>query len=92
MKSGCYLMAACAMGGLGTGGRMLDAKSWAVNQGYVRSDCYLLISGESLAQKISQHYGTVYHNGYSFGRNSHHFWLLNASGKEVFNAAGLGYR
>ena len=92
MKSGCYFMAACCIGGLGTDAEMLAARAWAVKKGYIRdSDTYCNVGWSQLAKYIAQNYGKSYHNGWSLKQGCGHYWVVNGSGKEVFNAAGLGY-
>ena len=92
MKSGCLFMAACCIGGLGTDAEMLSARAWAVKKGYIRdSDTYVNMSAQTLAQKIASNYGTTYHRNWSAKKGCGHFWVVDQNGKEVFNAAGLGY-
>ena len=92
MKSGCYFMAACCIGGLGTDAQMLSARAWAVKKGYIRdSDTYCNVGWSALAKYISSNYSTPFHNGWSLKEGCGHFWVVDGNGKEVFNAAGLGY-
>ena len=92
MKSGCLFMACCCIGGLGSSNEMLIARSWAVNNGYIRdSDTYVNMGSIDLARKISQHFGTVFQSSFSIKKGCGHFWVVDSSGKEVFNAARLGY-
>ena len=92
MKSGCYFMAACCIGGLGTDAQMLSARAWAVKKGYIRdSDTYCNVGWSALAKYISTNYGTPFHNGWSLKQGCGHYWVIDQNGKEVFNAAGLGY-
>jgi hypothetical protein len=92
MKSGCLFMAACCIGGLGTDAQMLSARAWAVKKGYIRdSDTYCNINSLTLAQYISKNYGTPFHSTWKTKQGCGHFWVVDANGKEVFNAAGLGY-
>ena len=92
MKEGCLFMAACAIGGLGSDKEMLDARKWAVSKGYIReSDTLLYKDAKVLGNLIAQNYKTKYHNDWSIKKGCNHYWALNGKGKEVFNAAGLGY-
>ena len=92
MKEGCLFMAACVIGGLGTDAQILSARAWAVNKGYIRnSDTYCNVGSQALAQYISANYGTPYHSGWSAKQGCGHFWVVDQNGREVFNAAGLGY-
>ena len=91
MTYGCCFMSACVKGGLCTTAQISAAYSWALSAGKIRSDTYVLVGGEQLAKDISAHYGTHYHSEYYFRNNYRHFWLVNASGKEIFNSAGLGW-
>ena len=92
MRYGCYFMGACAIGGLGTDAEMLMARSWAVNNNLIRgSDTYCNINWQPLAQKIASHFGTTYHSNFKLVKGCGHYWVVNGSGKEVFNAAGLGH-
>ena len=92
MKSGCLFMAACCIGGLGTDAEMLSARAWAVKKGYIRdSDTYCNVNSQTLAQYISKNYGTPYHSNWKAKQGCGHFWVVDGNGKEVFNAAGLGY-
>ena len=48
---------------------------------------------KTLALKISQHYGTTFHTGWKLQDiGCNHHWVVDGSGKEVFNASGLGYK
>ena len=92
MKSGCYFMAACCIGGLGSDSEMLSARAWAVKKNYIRdSDTYCNVGWQALAKYISSQYGTTFHTGWSLKQGCGHYWVVNQNGKEVFNAAGLGY-
>ena len=96
MKYGCLVLACCVKGGLGSRNQVINARNWALSQGYIRSDNYVLIDSNTLAQRISQKYGTTYHSDLIikkcvYGGGSTHFYLVNSNGKEVFNSAGLGW-
>ena len=91
MEYGCYFMGACCIGGLGTDSQMLSARAWAVKKGYIRdSDTYCNVGWSQLAQYISKNYGTTFHKGWSLKQGCNHYWVVDQSGKEVFNASGLG--
>ena len=96
MKSGCLVMAACVVGGLGTKAEVLAARQWALNSGYINSNNYVLMRGTELARKIAQKYGTTFHSDFVikedvYNGGSTHFWVADSSGKEIFNSAGLGW-
>ena len=91
MRYGCCFMSACVKGGLCTTAQISAAYSWALSAGKIRADTYVLVGGEQLAKDISAHYGTTYHSDYYIRSNSRHFWLVNSSGTEIFNSAGLGW-
>ena len=89
-SGGCLFMSICVIGGLGSKQELLDARSWALSTKYIRSDNYLLTKDRmGLAYKISKKYGTTYHSDFSISSNGHHFWVVDSSGKQVFNSAGL---
>ena len=91
MTYGCCFMSACVKGGLCTTAQISAAYSWALSAGKIEANTYVLVGGEQLAKDISAHYGTQYHSEYYFNSNYRHFWLVNSSGKEIFNSAGLGW-
>ena len=85
-------MAACCIGGLGTDAEMLSARAWAVKKGYIRdSDTYCNVGWDQLATYIANNYGKTKHTGWKLKLGCGHYWVVNQNGKEVFNAAGLGY-
>lgn len=90
MKTGCLFMAVCAIGGLGTDKEMLDARKWANDKGYARGTT-CLIDIKELARRISQQFKTEYHSSWNVKKGCNHYWTIDGRGKEVFNAAGLGY-
>lgn len=91
-KWGCCFLGACVKGGLTDMNSCLDCYNWALKNGKIRSDCWVNMDKNKLAQEISQRYGTPFHNDYCFQTNSNrsHFWLTQG-GKEVFNSAGIGH-
>ena len=90
MKTGCLFMAVCAIGGLGSDKEMLAARQWANSKGYVKgTTCYINI--KELARKISKQFKTTYHSNWNVKKGCNHYWTIDDKGKEVFNAAGLGY-
>ena len=92
MREGCLFMAVCAIGGLGSDKEMLEARKWAVNKGYIRgSDTLLYKEAKALGSLISQQFKTKYNSNWSVKKGCNHYWALDGRGKEVFNAAGLGY-
>ena len=91
MAEGCCFMSACVKGGLCSTAQISDAYNWALSAGKIRADTYVLVGGEQLAKDISAHYGTQYHSDYYFNSNYRHFWLVDSSGNEIFNSAGLGW-
>ena len=96
MKSGCLVLACCVVGGLGTRDQVLDARSWALDNGYIADSNYVQIGSMDLAQKIANHYGTTYHSDFQikedfYGNGGTHFWVADSSGNEIFNSAGLGW-
>ena len=96
MKSGCLVLACCVVGGLGTRDQVLDARSWALSNGYIADSNYVQIGSMDLAQKIAEHYGTTYHSDFQikedfYGESGTHFWVADSSGNEIFNSAGLGW-
>ena len=61
-------------------------------KGYIRdSDTYCNVGWQTLAKYISSQYGTTFHSNWSLKQGCGHYWVVNQNGKEVFNAAGLGY-
>ena len=94
MKYGCLFMAACVKGGLCTTAQITKAYNWALSEGKISSDTLLYVSGSVLAGQIAAKYGTTLHNDYYItgnnGDSSTHYWLVDSSGKEIFNSAGLG--
>ena len=91
-KSGCLFLACCYVGGLTTYDQCLSAYYWASKEGNIRgNDCYVNISSNSLALKISKYFGTSFKEGCSFAKNSHHFWV-ERNGIEIYNSAGIGWR
>ena len=91
MKEGCCFMSSCVKGGLSTTAQILDAYSWGLNTGKIRSDTYIIVGREQFAKDISAKYGTTYHPDYIIKKNNRHFWIVNPNGKEIFNSAGLGW-
>jgi len=92
MREGCYFMAICVIGGLGNDSQILMARSWAVKNGFIRdSDTYVYYGWQTLASKISQQFGTYLHSDLSPKKGCNHYWVVDSSGREVFNSAGLGY-
>ena len=91
MKSGCCFMSACVKGGLCTTAEISAAYNWALGAGKIEANTYVKVGKEQLAKDIAAHYGTTYHSEYQFKSSSRHFWLVNSSGKEIFNSAGLGW-
>ena len=91
--SGCLFCCACWLGGLNTIGEVDDAFDWCVSQGCVRrSDSYCLgPTREALGRKIAEHYGRGFKNGYRIVHGSNHFYVVDGSGREVYNSAGPGY-
>ena len=87
-------MSACVKGGLCTTDQITKAYYWALNAGKIRDDCLLYVAGSELARQISEKYKTTFHNDYNIignnGDYSTHYWLIDNSGKEIFNSAGLG--
>ena len=90
--SGCNFCCCCYAGGLNSLGEVEAAYNWALGNGYIRSDCYVNMGWEALAQKIAQNYGRSLRHGLIRKGNGKHFWLVDSSGREVYNAAGIGYR
>ena len=90
-ESGCCFLAACVKGGVRDQITCLDCYNWAVSNGKIRTDCYVNIDKNILAQQISQRYGKAFRGDYQFQTNSRrsHFWLV-CGGREVFNSEGIG--
>ena len=92
MGQGCYFIGSCVIGGLGSDSQIMLARKWAVNNGYIRdSDTYTYPNFSELARKVSEYFGTALHSNWKLKEGCNHFWVINESGKEVFNSAGLGY-
>ena len=96
MKSGCLFLACCVIGGLGTRDQVLDARNWALGNGYISDTNYVQKKRTELPQIIADHYGTTYHSDFQiredvYGGGKTHFWVANSEGKEIFNSAGLGW-
>ena len=94
MAEGCYFMGCCVIGGLGNDAQIQAAYRWALNLGYINSRAWVVgCGGIDLAQKISAHFGTTFHKGWSLQDvNCNHYWVVDNNYKEVFNAAGLYYK
>ena len=90
--SGCMFCVACWLGGLNSIGEVDSAFDWCVGQGYVRrSDAYCSgLSREPLGRKIAEHYGRPFKEGFRIAQGAHHFWVVDGSGKEVYNSGGWG--
>ncbi len=93
MEEGCYFMACCVIGGLGNDEQIQEAYTWSLSNGYINSRAWVNIDASTLALKISQHFGTTFHTGWKLQDiGCDHHWVVDGSGKEVFNASGLGYK
>ena len=92
MQYGCLFMAACVKGGLCTTSQITTAYSWALSAGKINSNAYVNMSASELAKQISQQYKTTFHSDYYIKDGPSHFWLVDSSGKEIFNSAGIGWR
>ena len=94
MAEGCFFMACCVIGGLGTDEQIESAYYWALELGYINEMAWVIgIDKFGLAQQVSQHFGTEYHQGWDLQDvNCNHYWVINENGKEVFNASGLNYK
>lgn len=95
-SGGCLFMACCVVGGLGSKSEVLTARKWALSNKYINDHNRVEINKKLLAEKISQKYGTTFHSDFVFkkdvyGKGKTHFWVADSSGKEIFNAAGLGW-
>ena len=92
MKEGCYFMGCCVIGGLGNDEQIQDAYRWSLSLGYINDLAWVTsIDGLILAKRISDHYGTTFHKGWTLQYGCNHYWVLDLNGNEVFNAAGLGF-
>lgn len=89
---GCMFCAACWLGGLNTIGEVDDAFDWCVAMGYVRRSDALCngLSREPLGRKIAQHYRRSFREGCRIQPGTHHFYVVDGSGREVYNSAGWG--
>ena len=90
LSEGCVFMAACVKGGIGNDKCILEAKQWALNNGYIRWDT-LVYDKEGLARQISEHFGTNYQSNFQFRRGNGHTWLVDQNNREIFNSAGIGF-
>ncbi len=92
MRQGCLFMAACVVGGLGSDKEIMMARTWAVQNKYIRdSDTYVNMSARELAKKIAKKFKTKYHAKWRFAHSTHHWWVVDENNREIFNSAGLGY-
>lgn len=93
MAEGCLFMGCCVIGGLGNDEQIQEAYTWSLSNGYINSRAWVNIDASTLALKISQHFGTTFHTGWKLQDiGCDHHWVVDGSGKEVFNASGLGYK
>ena len=90
MKTGCLFMAVCVIGGLGSDKEMIEAREWANKKGYA-SGTRCNINIQELAKKISIQFKTTFHKDWKVKYGCNHYWTVDGNGREVFNAAGLGY-
>ena len=92
MKEGCYFMASCVIGGIGSDKGIKDAYNYALGKKYINSKAWVTgTSSDNLARKVASKFGTKYHSGWKLKKGCHHYWTVDNNGKEVFNAAGLHY-
>ena len=92
MKEGCYFMAACVIGGIGNDKGIKEAYNFALNKKYINAKAWVTgTSSDNLARQVASRFGTQYHAGWSLKKGCNHYWTIDGSGREVFNAAGLGY-
>ena len=72
-------MGCCVIGGLGNDAQIQAAYTWALNLGYINSRAWVVgCGGIDLAQKISAHFGTTFHKGWSLQDvNCNHYWVVD---------------
>ena len=93
MGEGCYFMGCCVIGGLGNDEQIQEAYRWALSLGYINDLAWVTaIDGLILAKRISEHFGTTFHKGWTLEYGCNHYWVLDLNKNEVFNAAGLYFK
>ena len=92
-KSGCLFCCCCWLANLNTIDEVDNAFEWCVGRGYVRrSDAYCQGPTRlALARTIAEHYGKSVKSGLDIAAGPHHFWVVDNSGREVYNSAGWGW-
>lgn len=92
-KSGCLFCAYCWLAGANTIQEVDDAFDWATGQGLVRkSDSYVNTGRAGIVPKLQQRFGRSGRQGDITWNKDHSHAYVRHNGKEVYNAAGLGYK
>ena len=90
-KSGCLFCAYCYIAGFNTISQVDNAFKWAVSKGYVReSDAYCQLGRSVYPDYLVKQFGTTKRAGCSVKQGRGHFYVVDASGREVYNSCGLG--
>ena len=94
LNKGGYFMACCVIGGLVSDTQILNAHEWALKSNYITNDNFVNIPYKDFARKISEKYQTEYHSDWKIKGlvYSKIYWVVDSTGKEIFNSAGLGTR
>jgi hypothetical protein len=87
-KYGCLVLCACVRGGLYTIDECNAARDWALSEGFIRNDNYVLMSGTRLSEKIANRFGKHVNSNMEIQEGRGHFYIT--SGNHEFNSAGIG--
>ena len=97
-KEGCNFLCACYLGGLNTIDEADECFEWASTtpisknskQTKVRrSDSYVNMDKNALADEIAQRYGRIRRDG-TVIKGNNHFYVVDDKGNEIFNSSGPG--
>lgn len=91
-STGCLFFADCYIAGLNTQKECDDALEWCVDQGYVLSNGEGLIDRKTITNKISEHFKNRKKRPGQWKLDGGHWYVVDASGVEIYNASGLGWR
>ena len=93
MGEGCYFMGCCVICGLGNDEQIQESYRWGLSLGYINDLAWVtVIDGLILAKRISEHFGTTFHKGWTLKYGCNHYWVLDLNKNEVFNDAGLYFK